>query len=228
MKTITPAVLVLALIFLFSSCGKKEEQDSQKEETKKEETTRKQEEPKKVNEDSLRKAEENTKKERFVKFALEEEKMINDEKGQFATDAEASSSYGDAKEKENYSPWQATGKPNVENNIDDGRSWVSKEADKGIEWLRLKFEKAVNATEVRVRQNYMPGAIIKIELIDTDGKSHTVWEGIDKTKYETDMISWFYAKFEKTTYKTKEVKITLATNTVSGWNEIDAVQLMGE
>lgn len=228
MKTITPAVLVLALIFLFASCGKKQDQGSQKEETKKEETTQKQEEQKKVNEDSLRQAEENQKKEKYVKFALEEEKMINDEKGQFAIDAEASSSYSDAKEKENYSPLQATGKPNVENYSDDGRSWASKDADKGIEWLKLKFEKPVFATEVRIRQNTAPGAIIKVELMDTDGKLHTVWEGIDKTKYEGNMISWFYAKFDKTAYKVNGVKITLATNTVPGWNEIDAVQLMGE
>jgi hypothetical protein len=33
---------------------------------------------------------------------------------------------------------------------------------------------------------------------------------------------------EKTEYKTQKVKITLATNAVAGWNEIDAVQLIGE
>ena len=38
----------------------------------------------------------------------------------------------------------------------------------------------------------------------------------------------FNVSFEKTAYKTKTVKITLATNSVSGWNEIDAVQLVGE
>ena len=34
-------------------------------------------------------------------------------------------------------------------------------------------------------------------------------------------------KFPKTTFKTDRVKITLATNVVPGWNEIDAVQLVG-
>ena len=231
MNKITSAILALALIFLFTSCGKKsgQEQTSQKEETKKEETVQKQQEKNDAKNDSINAANENSKKEKFVKFALEEDKMINDEKGQFAADAEASSSYGDTKENsQSYSPWQATGKPNCENYADDGRSWTSKDADKGIEWLRLKFEKPVNATEVRIRQNMGPGAVIKIDLIDTDGKSHTIWEGIDKTKYDPELISWFYAKFDKTAYKTKEVKITLATNTIGGWNEIDAVQLIGE
>ncbi|HEY3250604.1 MAG TPA: hypothetical protein VGK25_05745 [Ignavibacteria bacterium] len=227
MKNIITALLVSTFV-LFVGCGKKSTQDgtSQKEE-KKEET--KQEQTKKVNEDSLRQAEENANKEKMVKFALEDEKMINDEKGQWAIEAEASSTYASSKEKETpYSPWQATGKPNVENYTDDGRAWATQEADKGVEWIRLKFEKAVNAAEVRARQNIGPGAIIKVELIDTDGKSHSVWEGIDKTKYEPNMISWFIAKFDKTPYKTKEVKLTLATNTVPYWNEIDAVQLIGE
>jgi hypothetical protein len=31
----------------------------------------------------------------------------------------------------------------------------------------------------------------------------------------------------KTAYKTDRVKVTLATNVVEGWDEIDAVQLVG-
>jgi len=34
-------------------------------------------------------------------------------------------------------------------------------------------------------------------------------------------------KFPKTAFKTERVKVTLATNVVPGWNEIDAVQLVG-
>ena len=41
-------------------------------------------------------------------------------------------------------------------------------------------------------------------------------------------LNWLTIPFDKTAYKTKRVKITLATNVVSGWNEIDAVQLIGE
>ena len=65
------------------------------------------------------------------------------------------------------------------------------------------------------------------ELIDEKEKNHTVWEGVDKTKYEPNKIQYFIAKFDKTDYKTKSVKITLATNAGTGWKEIDAVQLVG-
>jgi len=232
MKKITPALLTLVLIFLFVSCGKKSGQDqqsSQGSDTRKEETLQKDAEKKKAAEDSIRLADENTNKEKMIKFALDEEKIVNDSNGQFATGADASSSYSpDKKNKEsNWHEFQMTGKPNVEHYADDGRAWTSSEADKGIEWVKLTYDNAVYATEIRIRQNYNPGAIIKIELIDTDGKSHTVWEGPDKTKYELDKIQWLIAKFDRTTYKTSTIKITLACNAVPGWNEIDAVQLIG-
>jgi hypothetical protein len=166
-------------------------------------------------------------KEKKITEALEEEKILNEPDGQWAIDAEASSSYGNAAGDQSWSPKQMTGVPNCERYGDNGYGWASKDADKGIEWVKLTFKKTVYATELRIRQNYNPGAIIKVELIDTDGKSHSVWSGADKTKYQKDAIQYFIAKFDKTEYKTKAVKITLSTNTVDGWNEIDAVQLIG-
>jgi len=231
MKKLIPAILALVLLFLFVSCGKKsgDDQTSQKEDTKKEETRQKQEDQKIAKEDSLRQVEENANKEKLIKWAIDEEKILNDTNGQWASGSEASSTYSsDKKNRESgWHEFQMTGKPNTENYSDDSRAWASADADKGLEWVKLSYEKPVYASEIRIRQNYNPGAIIKIELIDENGKSHTVWEGPDKTKYELDKIQWMIAKFDKTTYKTSTIKITLACNAVPGWNEIDAVQLIG-
>jgi len=172
-------------------------------------------------------AKEEMDKEKKITEALEEEKILKDPDGQWAIDAEASSSYASASGEQSWSPKQMTGEPNCERYGDNGYGWASKDADKGIEWVKLTFKKPVYATELRIRQNYNPGAIIKVELINIDGKSHTVWSGADKTKYQRDVIQYFVAKFDKTDYKTKAAKITLATNTVDGWNEIDAAQLIG-
>ncbi|MGH8315862.1 MAG: hypothetical protein ACRETU_12015, partial [Steroidobacterales bacterium] len=73
-----------------------------------------------------------------------------------------------------------------------------------------------------------PGAIIKIELIDEGTGKHTLWAGIDDTKYENNKITWLNRTFEKTSYRVAGAKITLATNAVPGWNEIDAVQIVGD
>lgn len=222
-KIILSFTLVLLLIF---GCGKKQDETSQKQEQSNGQTNQKSVEQQK-REDSLKAITDQQEKEKKVKEALEEDKIINDTSGQWAISAEASSTYGDHTGKDSWSVEQLTGKPDVETYGDNGNSWTSKEADKGLEWIQLTYAKAVNAYEVRIRQTFNPGAIIKVELIDEKGKNHTVFEGVDKNKYEQDKIQYFIAKFDKTDYKTKTVKITLATNSVPGWNEIDAVQLVG-
>ena len=58
---------------------------------------------------------------------------------------------------------------------------------------------------------------------DEQGVPHTVWTGADSTK----TLDYLVVEFPKTTFKTGRVKLTLATNVVGGWNEIDAVQLVG-
>jgi hypothetical protein len=159
-----------------------------------------------------------------VESALKDDAIKNDPDGQWAIQAKASSSYQDAEGEAAWSANQATGAPNVERYADDGKAWTSKSPDGGIEWLDLTFPKAVFATEVRIRESCGSGAVIKVEVFDDKGTPHTVWAGNDPTKE----LNYFPVKFDKTTYKTDRVKVTLATNVVPGWNEIDAVQLVGK
>lgn len=164
-----------------------------------------------------------------MEFALAEQKIADDPQGQWAVTARASSTFASGTDEQlGYSPWQATGAPNVTGYSDDSASWASKESDKGIEWLEVGFAKPVHATELRIRQSHAPGSIIKVELIDDKGGKHTVFSGVDETTYPSQTITWFNARTEKTAYLVKGAVITLATNAVSGWNEIDAVQLVGE
>lgn len=218
--------LLLVFAFVFSACGKKDEskKDDNATDKKKEESVAQQQKK----DDSLSAIKNQADREKKVKEALEEEKILKDSLGQWAVDAEASSTYGNREGKEPWTSAQMVGAPDVEKYGDDGRAWTSLEPEKGVEWVELGYEKAVNASEIRIRQTFNPGAIIKIELIDSKGKSHTVWEGIDKTKYEQGTIKYFIAKFEMTDYKTKKIKITLANNSIPGWKEIDAVQLIGK
>lgn len=167
------------------------------------------------------------KKRRQVEFALAEETIASDAKGQWAATAKATSTFGDGKDQASYSAWQATGAPNVVGFRDDGNAWAPKEADAGIERLEVGFAKPVNATEIRIRQNSGPGAIIKVELVDDAGAAHAIYEGVDSATYD-EFNFWFKKAIDKTPYKVAGAKITLATNAVAGWNEIDAVQLIGE
>lgn len=156
-------------------------------------------------------------------WAVKQDEIKNDPKGQWAIQATASSSYNDAQGTAPWSANQATGAPNVDKYADDGNAWTSKTPDGGIEWLDLKYPKPVHAVEVRIRESFGSGAVIKVETFDEQGAPHTVWAGNDPT---TD-LNYLMVKFPKTAFKTDRVKITLATNVVPGWDEIDAVQLIG-
>lgn len=162
--------------------------------------------------------------------SMDESKILAEKQGQWASTAKASSTYAsDPGPKAPYSAWQATGAPNVPTYSDHPASWASKSGDAAVpEWLEVGFAKAVRGTSIRVRQNAAPGTISKIELIDESGGTHVVWEGTDTTAYAKDTIGWFVADFPQSAYKVKGARITLVTNRVWGWNEIDAVQLVGE
>jgi hypothetical protein len=158
-----------------------------------------------------------------AQWALKQDEIKNDPNGQWAIAATASSTYNDAKGVSAWSANQMTGAPNVDKYGDNGSAWAPHEQDMGIEWVDLKYPRPVHATEVRVRESAGSGAIIKVEVFDEQGQPHTVWQGNDPTTG----LNYLMVKFPKTSYKTDRVKITLATNVVAGWNEIDAVQLVG-
>ena len=158
-----------------------------------------------------------------IEWALKQDEIKSDPNGQWATDAKASSTFNDAKGNTAYSASQATGEPNVQTYSTTPQAWSSKTPDSGIEWIELTFAKPVRANAVRVRESSGSGAVIKIEVFDEKGATHTVWSGTDSTKE----LNYLIAEFPKTAFMTNRVKLTLATNVVSGWNQIDAVQLVG-
>jgi hypothetical protein len=158
-----------------------------------------------------------------AQWAMRQDEIKNDPKGQWAIAATASSTYQDAQGESSWSANQATGAPNVDKYGDDGHAWTTKTQDAGIEWLDLKFPRPVHAEEVRVRESYGSGAVVKVEVFDEQGSAHTVWAGNDPTTE----LNYLVVKFPKSAFKTDRVKVTLATNVIPGWNEIDAVQLVG-
>jgi hypothetical protein len=159
-----------------------------------------------------------------TEWALKQDEIKHDPDGQWASEAAASSSYNDAQGDAGWSPKQATGAPDVDKYSDDQHAWAPKTQDGGIEWLDLKYLKPVHASEVRVRESLGSGAVIKVELFDEAGAAHTVWQGVDPTKE----LNYLILKFKSTEYRVNRVKVTLATNVIPGWNEIDAVQLVGK
>jgi hypothetical protein len=141
---------------------------------------------------------------------------------QWAAAARASSEYRAT----DYSAAQATGAPNVSRHGDNARAWASKAADAGEEWLELTFAEPVRAEGVRVIQSFNPGAIIRIEVAGEAGVATTVWTGPDSTVYPRGETGVLSVTFPPTAQPVARVKVVLDTKLVSGWNEIDAVELI--
>lgn len=129
------------------------------------------------------------------------------------------------------SPTAATGMPDVEVCDDDLKAWVINSEDDGLHYLELEYYDPVYVTKVRVKETWNPGAITKIELLN-GSEFVSVWEG---TYNSRECPYWFERTFRSSfrnisldmmDFKTNKVKLTVDTD-VPGWNEIDAVELIG-
>jgi len=138
---------------------------------------------------------------------------------QWASDAVASSHYGVNP------PQKATGPPDVyPMHFDATSAWASLTADGGREWLQLTYAAPEPISRVLVYQTYNPGAIDSIYVRDAlDGALHLVYSAVAAAQPLVATI--LTAVFPKTPFSVDAVRITLASDQVPGWNEIDAVMI---
>ncbi len=139
---------------------------------------------------------------------------------QWASGATASTEYGNPQ----WSAAQATGKPDTNAAGDCSTAWASKSQDEDTEWLALTFAEPVEPVSIRVHETYNAGSIMKVEARDASGAWRTVWEG---AAMACDTPRWFEVQVTSDGWTTQEVRITLDSDAVPGWNEIDAVELVG-
>ncbi len=122
-----------------------------------------------------------------------------------------------------YAPEQATGEPDTAYATDSSTAWTPQEMDAGLEWLQVSFEKSVAIAEVRVRESYNPGAISKVSALLPDNSEVVLWEGRSPvSEAPCDLVVR-----PEVSVEVKTIKICLDTARVPGWNEIDAIALIG-
>ena len=152
---------------------------------------------------------------------------------QWATGASASSAFGGllSTERDDQSPYAATGQPDVQVCDDSRRAWAPEAEDAGMQWLELTYDQELYVSSIRIHENFGPGAVARIELEDA-GQYRTVWQGTDMNdecpgvfqvtlREEISNVTW-----QMTNFDTDTVRIYLDTR-VEGWNEIDAVEMIG-
>jgi len=142
---------------------------------------------------------------------------------QWAVGAVASSSYSDP----DWGPQQATGAPNTSTSecVDDQRAWAS-ETSEGVDWLEVTFATAVVPTEINIHENVSPGFINKVEVKDEAGLYYTVWTGTPGAVEQCPRV--FTVPVSGVSARVNAVRISLDQRNAGYWNEIDAVELVGQ
>ncbi|MGC4111403.1 MAG: hypothetical protein QM747_13465 [Nocardioides sp.] len=158
-------------------------------------------------------------------YATMESTYLNDPKGQWASAATASSTFGETGSNgasDVNKPKNLVGKP-------DEREWTNDHQDMGFDNIETTFEKPVHATEVRAVFRDGVAAVSKLELKGADGAYTTIWSGVNEDPEERrGPRHWFVRKFDRTANPVVGVKITLANTVDHGYKVVDAVQLVGE
>ncbi|MEM7148145.1 MAG: hypothetical protein AAF591_23785 [Verrucomicrobiota bacterium] len=121
---------------------------------------------------------------------------------------------------------QAAGEPNTPRAGDISTAWAPKAQDGGEEWLQLDYEDAVDVSQINVIESHNPGAISKVTAIGEDGQEVVVWEGAMDPSETDELITSEFPVSQAV--RANQLKVYLDTRRVSGWNEIDAVELVGE
>lgn len=138
---------------------------------------------------------------------------------QWASEASASSQYTAT----DWSANQMLGAPDTLVGGDARTAWAAKDSDGGSEWVRIKVPLKVRLTKVRIHETFTPGGVVAIDVVAPDGTFVRAWNGTDPGGLAP---VWFEADVKGIVGS--EVRITLDTKKHPGWEEIDAVELIGE
>ncbi len=122
-----------------------------------------------------------------------------------------------------WSAMQATGAPDAQFGVDDPKAWASQDPDGGEEWLKLEYEKPVNAVAILVYESFNPGAVRDVLAYDSAGKEFTAISG---RKPDSATKSGILTVPLAERREISSVKLILETKAVPGWNEIDAVGIL--
>jgi hypothetical protein len=119
---------------------------------------------------------------------------------------------------------QAIGAPDTPEAGDLVTAWASRNPDGGEEWLHLTYPKPVDISQINVHETYNPGAVSRIAALLPDGSEKTLWEGTEPRE-EAPVEVGFPVPAG---VRSDQIKVYLDTARVPGWNEIDAVELVGK
>lgn len=143
------------------------------------------------------------------------------------TDAQVIEALGGARQRQRTTPgWsamQATGAPNANSKRDDSNAWAPRDPEMGVQWLELVYASPDRISGVRIHETCTSGAVSELRARDTSGTWHHLWSGTADGGLDAPLE----ITFAPTGYRVEAVRVVLDTNRTIGWNEIDAVEILG-
>lgn len=138
----------------------------------------------------------------------------------WAEAATASSQYGTR----NNAASQAAGPPDTRTAGDHATAWAPADKDGGVEWLEVTYPAPLVPAELNLHENCGPGCVTRVEARDEQtGRWTVLWEGKDPTGEPSGVFS---PPLTSNTFAARVFRLHIDTS-VPGWNEIDAVELIG-
>jgi hypothetical protein len=146
----------------------------------------------------------------------------NGELSQWASTANASSQYGDT----SWSALQAAGEPNTTDCGDYSTAWATG-ASNGVDWIELSYPVAVIPTTINIHHTYNPGAVVKVEVVDAEGTAHSIYDTQPEIVDQCPIVETLDLTPTGIDFPVAKIIIHLDQTNHPGWDEIDAVQLIG-
>ena len=129
------------------------------------------------------------------------------------------------KKTEPYAPEKMLGQPDALPEGEESKNaWSPEKEDAKKEVVEVKMIKSLICKQVVVVENFNPGSVTRIELVDTKGDRHTVYTSTSPGPLP-DAFRVLSVKFEPAEYRTVGVVVTMNTAAVPGLNQLDAIAI---
>ena len=125
---------------------------------------------------------------------------------------------------DDWSAQQAIGAPDTLECGDIATAWATGSST-GQDNLYLSYATAVVPTGINVYETYNPGAIVMIDVVDTDGNAVTVYTAQEQIVDQCPRT--LNVQVSGISKPVDGVVVYLDQTNHNGWNEIDAVELVG-
>ncbi len=128
-------------------------------------------------------------------------------------------------------PWSSfviTGEPDTYPEYGDLQTaWASRFPNETAEYITVGYKRLQYVNSVKIYETYHPGAVAEVQVHNAESDK---WEVVYSDEPVLDLPEKSRINeisFPMTNYLVDQVKIIMQTHKVSGWNEIDAIEISG-